>query len=91
VLRNVAAAIADGDQWEPAAPMRYVVQESYHRWSSWGDKYNENLLDVPGLLATVGPAQLILLVRHPDEIARSQLEWPGDRLWRPIAAAQHHG
>lgn len=54
------------------------------RWACagrfWGDEYHEFLPDLPGLLGAVGPARVILLIRHPEEVMQSQFAWTGTAL-----------
>ncbi|MDL4816952.1 sulfotransferase [Actinomadura opuntiae] len=90
VLRDAAAAVArgahpaHGGSADPAAALvADIVAKAYAPWRRWGDKYNEYLLDLPAVLAAVPDARLVLLVRNPLEAAASQLEWTGDRPWRP--------
>ncbi|GAB3900402.1 hypothetical protein GCM10029964_087720 [Kibdelosporangium lantanae] len=83
VLRQAAAAVARGEHTDPAD----LIAQAYAAWPRWGDKYNEYLLDLPEVLRTVPGARLVLLVRHPLEAAASQLEWSGDRPWRPTTVA----
>jgi hypothetical protein len=99
VLREAAAAVARGSHdpygahrtrglddahADPAAALvADIVARAYAPWRRWGDKYNEYLLDLPAVLSAVPDARMVLLVRHPLETAASQLEWTGDRPWRP--------
>lgn len=90
VLRATAAAVADGERADPTALIAGVVAESYAGWPFWGDKYNEYMLDLRAVLGAVPSARMILLVRHPHDVAASMLEWAGDRPWRPVTHAGAH-
>ncbi|WP_030905240.1 sulfotransferase [Streptosporangium amethystogenes] len=87
VLRDTAAEVARGEHTDPVSTCRHVIEQAYADWPCWGDKYNEYLLDLPGLLDVLPRPRVILLVRHPLEAAASQLEWTGDRPWRPSSTA----
>ncbi|MFB4306223.1 sulfotransferase [Actinomadura sp. GTD37] len=87
VLRDTAAQVAAGAHDDPEALVADVVARAYARWPRWGDKYNEYLIDLPAVLDAVPGARIVLLVRHPLEAAASQLEWTGDRPWRPATVA----
>ncbi|WP_067461617.1 sulfotransferase [Actinomadura macra] len=87
VLRAVAAEVARGEHDAPGALVAATIARAYEPWPFWGDKYNEHLLDLPAVLDAVPGARLVLLVRHPLEVAASQLEWSGDRPWRAATAA----
>ncbi|MEU9016621.1 sulfotransferase [Actinomadura sp. NPDC048394] len=77
-------AHAHGAPADPAAALvADIIARAYAPWPRWGDKYNEYLLDLPAVLSAVPDARLVLLVRNPLEAAASQLEWTGDRPWRP--------
>jgi hypothetical protein len=87
VLRRVAAETAAGLHHDCTLLVRQILQDCYRPWPLWGDKYNEYLLDLGSLLTLLDRPKILLLVRHPTEVARSQLEWQGDRPWRPVTLA----
>ncbi|MGV9308925.1 sulfotransferase [Nonomuraea sp. NPDC003727] len=98
-LRAAASRVAEGRRDDPSALVREILTESYAAWPFWGDKYNEYLLDLPTVLEAVPSARLLLLVRHPYEVAASTHEWAGERPWKPATdvgacakwAAWHRG
>jgi hypothetical protein len=88
VLREVAAEVTTGMHSDPGPLLGHVISQAYAEWPCWGDKYNEYLLDLPALLDAVPSARLVLVVRHPLEVAASQLAWSGDRPWRPASVEE---
>ncbi|MBY8870653.1 sulfotransferase [Micromonospora sp. PLK6-60] len=82
-LRRAAADTAAGRARDADELARRILAESYAGFPRWGDKYNEYLLHLPSLLRMLPRARLLLLVRHPTEVAESMLGWSGDRPWRP--------
>jgi len=90
-LREAALEVAEGRAGEgPGAALRLarrIMAASYGGTTRWGDKYNEYLLHLPYLAELVPDARYVLLVRHPEEAARSMLRWTGDRPWRPETRA----
>ncbi|OKK12191.1 hypothetical protein AMK16_32030 [Streptomyces sp. CB00455] len=84
-LRAVAREVAEGTAGDdPVALARRILTESGQDLPHWGDKYNEYLLHLPWLDAVLPQARYVLLVRHPEEAARSMLRWTGDRPWLPV-------
>ncbi|MFI5978420.1 sulfotransferase [Streptomyces sp. NPDC051452] len=87
-LRAAAADVAEGRaEDDPAALARRILAESNAGLPCWGDKYNEYLLHLPWLDAALPDARYVMLVRHPEEAARSMLRWTGDRPWLPRTEA----
>ncbi|MBV1957164.1 sulfotransferase [Streptomyces albidoflavus] len=83
-LRQAAREVAEGRAGEdPAALGRRILTESAGELPYWGDKYNEYLLHLDHLDALLPDARYVMLVRHPEEAARSMLRWTGDRPWLP--------
>jgi hypothetical protein len=83
-LRTVAREVAEGEAGtDPVALARRVLRESGGELPYWGDKYNEYLLHLPWLDTVLPDARYVMLVRHPEEAARSMLRWSGDRPWKP--------
>ncbi len=86
-LRDAARDVAEGSAGAGPEAARAlgarVMARSYEGFDRWGDKYNEYLLHLPGLAGLVPDARYVMLVRHPEEAARSMLRWTGDRPWRP--------
>jgi len=84
-LRWAAQTVADagwsGNAHELAAEILAASYGGHAR--RWGEKYNESMLDVAYLEATVPRARVLLLFRHPVDVARSTERWTGDRPWRP--------
>jgi hypothetical protein len=84
VLRDAAARVAAGRVPDARSLRRDVVRRAYAWGTRFGDKYNEYLLELDALEATVPDAHWVLLVRHPAAVVESVLRWPGDRPWRPV-------
>lgn len=83
-LREAARDVAEGRAGDdPAALGRRILTESAGQLPHWGDKYNEYLLHLDHLDALLPDARYVMLVRHPEEAARSMLRWTGDRPWLP--------
>ncbi|MFE1877755.1 sulfotransferase [Streptomyces sp. NPDC059496] len=83
-LRRAAVEVAEGAAGDdPTALARRILAESAGDTPHWGDKYNEYLLHLPYLDEVLPEARYIMLVRHPEEAARSMLKWTGDRPWLP--------
>ncbi|MEU8522626.1 sulfotransferase [Streptomyces sp. NBC_01216] len=84
-LRAAAREVAEGTAGDdPVALARRILAESGGDLPFWGDKYNEYLLHLPWLDAVLPRARYVLLIRHPEEAARSMLRWTGDRPWLPV-------
>ncbi|WP_280265307.1 sulfotransferase [Nocardia wallacei] len=83
VLRDSAAEVANGRVHDPVRLRREVIERSYAGATRFGDKYNEYLLELDLLAESVPEAHWVLLIRHPEAVARSMLQWVGDRPWRP--------
>ncbi len=89
VLRTAARDVACGalpgtaEAGGAVALRARLVRQAYASASRFGDKYNEYLLELDDLAATVPDGHWVLLVRHPADVAASVLRWSGDRPWRP--------
>ncbi|MFE2284669.1 sulfotransferase family protein [Streptomyces sp. NPDC059443] len=84
-LRAAAREVAEGTAGDdPVALARRILTEAAQGLPHWGDKYNEYLLHLPHLDAVLPDARYVMLVRHPEEAARSMLRWTGDRPWVPV-------
>ena len=83
VLREAAADVAAGNVADPVELRREIVRRSYAGPTRYGEKYNEYLLEPDALIETVPDGHLVLLVRHPMDVAASMMRWTGDRPWRP--------
>ncbi|MBV6701282.1 sulfotransferase [Kitasatospora aureofaciens] len=87
-LRTAARDVAEGEAGsDHLALARRILVESNEGQPFWGDKYNEYLLQLPWLDAVLPDARYVMLVRHPEEAARSMLRWTGDRPWKPVTHA----
>lgn len=88
-LRSAARVVADGD-WSASADdlAAEILAQAYDGHARrWGEKYNETMLDLQHLGATVPRARVLLVFRHPVAVARSMERWSGDRPWRPSTIA----
>jgi len=84
-LRAAAALVAEGpERVDLAATAREVCAQAYGG-DTWGDKYNEYLLDLDWLEATFPRARWIYLVRDPQQVIASMLGW-SKRWWNPRTA-----
>jgi hypothetical protein len=84
-LRAAARAVAEGAATDdPVVLARSILTGAAQDLPFWGDKYNEYLLHLPYLNALLPDARYVVLVRHPEEVAWSVLQWTGDRSWRPV-------
>ncbi|WP_432252075.1 sulfotransferase [Streptomyces sp. HNM1019] len=82
-LRNASARAAEGSVTDPVALSRDILSDAYGGYARWGEKYNEYLLSLDYLVRTVPEARYLVLIRSPDQVARSMLRWSGDRPWNP--------
>jgi hypothetical protein len=84
-MRAAARAVAEGTAPDdPVVLARSILTGAAEGLPFWGDKYNEYLLHLPHLHDLLPDARYVVLVRHPEEVARSMLRWTGDRSWRPV-------
>ncbi|MEU1290621.1 sulfotransferase [Kitasatospora sp. NPDC005856] len=87
-LRTAAREVAEGEAGaDPVALARRILLESNEGLPHSGDKYNEYLLHLPWIEEVLPDARYVMLVRHPQEAARSMLRWTGDRPWKPESQA----
>lgn len=62
---------------------RRIVAEAYGGWPIWGEKYNEDMLDIAYLEAILDRPRYLLLFRDPAQVARSMLGWSEEKHWNP--------
>jgi hypothetical protein len=62
---------------------RKIVADAYGSWPVWGEKYNEDMLDITYLEAILDRPHYLLLFRDPAQVARSMLGWSKEKHWNP--------
>ncbi|MCC3329186.1 sulfotransferase [Nocardia abscessus] len=83
VLRAAAVTVSAGEVTDAVRLRRDVLDGAYAGATRFGEKYNEYLLELDALAESLPDAHWVLLIRHPEAVARSTLRWTGDRPWRP--------
>ncbi|WP_168801543.1 sulfotransferase family protein [Glycomyces buryatensis] len=88
VLPEVAQEVAYGrhDGRDSVDLIREAIERVYGGYT-WGDKYNEYLLELPWLSTVFPHAKWIFVHRHPAAVVRSMMEWRKDKPWNPRTAA----
>jgi hypothetical protein len=63
-----------------------IMADSYGADGGWGDKYNEYMTDLDALRPLLPNVKVLLLVRHPIQVAESMLAWLPRRAWCPTTS-----
>jgi Sulfotransferase family len=69
----------------PQQLTRWILNETYKSWSFWGEKYNENMLDINYIEETLEFPKYLYIFRKPADVVASMLSWSPEKAWNPRA------